>query len=231
LRWYVDGTQFHSVSQNQVDATTWSNMTSHAGYFILLNVAMGGGFPAAFGGGPTAATEPGHPMIVDYVAVWTRNGSTTTTTSTTTSTSTSSPPGGTSAYSTIQAESFSQQQGIVVEGTTDTGGGQNIGFIANGDWARYSNINFGSTPARTFRARVASGAGGGVSGLVQVRLDSPTAAVVAEFAIGNTGGWQAWRTVPGNANGITGTHNVYLTFTSGQPADFVNVNWFTFATS
>lgn len=27
---------------------------------------------------------------------------------------------------------------------------------------------------------------------------------------------------------VTGTHNVYLTFTSGQSADFVNVNWFTF---
>ncbi|WP_345150628.1 hypothetical protein [Nonomuraea rubra] len=30
---------------------------------------------------------------------------------------------------------------------------------------------------------------------------------------------------------MTGTHTVYLTFSSGQPADFVNVNWFTFATS
>ena len=27
---------------------------------------------------------------------------------------------------------------------------------------------------------------------------------------------------------MTGTHTVFLTFTSGQPADFVNVNWFTF---
>ena len=27
---------------------------------------------------------------------------------------------------------------------------------------------------------------------------------------------------------VTGTHDVYLTFTSGQPADFVNLNWFTF---
>jgi len=232
LRWYVDGIQFHSVSQSQLDATTWSNMTSHAGYFILLNVAMGGGFPAAFGGGPFAATVPGRPMMVDYVAVWTRNGSTTTSTSSSTTTTTTTPPGGgVSAYSTIQAESFGQQQGIQVESTTDTGGGQNIGWIANGDWALYRNIAFGATPARTFRARVASGAGGGVSGLVQVRLDSPTGAVVSEFAVANTGGWQSWRTVPGNANGITGTHNVYLTFSSGQPADFVNVNWFTFSTT
>ncbi|MEU5267636.1 glycoside hydrolase family 16 protein [Streptomyces hygroscopicus] len=76
LRWYVDGVQFHSVSQNQVDAATWSNMTDHAGYFLLLNVAVGGGFPDGVQGSrtPTAATEPGHPMLVDYVAVWTRGG-------------------------------------------------------------------------------------------------------------------------------------------------------------
>jgi hypothetical protein len=368
FRWYVDGIQYHTVNENQVDATTWSNMTSHAGYFILLNVAMGGGFPAAFGGGPTAQTVPGRPLVVDYVAVWTRTGAGPTTNPVTTppggcdqvistgrpatassvesaslgaglavdgntgtrwssafsdpqwirvdlgsaravsrvrlnweaayasayqvQTSddaanwttratvsggnggidevavnatarhvrvlgtqratpygyslwefevlggcattppgTTPPGGGVSAYSTIQAESFGQQQGVGVETTTDTGGGQNIAALANGDWALYSGVNFGSTPARTFRARVASGASGGISGLVQVRLGSPTAPVAAEFAIANTGGWQTWRTVPANASGITGTHNVYLTFSSGQPADFVNVNWFTFATS
>ncbi|WP_373287112.1 glycoside hydrolase family 16 protein [Wenjunlia tyrosinilytica] len=77
LRWYVDGTQYHSVNQSQFDAATWSNMTDHAGYFILLNVSIGGAFPDALGGStPTAATEPGHPMIVDYVGVWSRGGST-----------------------------------------------------------------------------------------------------------------------------------------------------------
>jgi beta-glucanase (GH16 family) len=77
FRWYVDGEEYHSVTQNQVDAGTWANMTEHAGYFILLNVAMGGAFPDGVAGHatPTAATEPGHPMLVDYVAVWTRNGS------------------------------------------------------------------------------------------------------------------------------------------------------------
>ncbi|MDT0443053.1 glycoside hydrolase family 16 protein [Streptomyces johnsoniae] len=76
LRWYVDGQLYHSVSQNQLDATTWSNMTDHAGYFILLNVAMGGAFPDGVAGHatPTAATVPGRPMLVDYVAVWTRGG-------------------------------------------------------------------------------------------------------------------------------------------------------------
>ncbi|MEV6711109.1 glycoside hydrolase family 16 protein [Lentzea sp. NPDC051208] len=74
LRWYVDGQQFHTVRQNQMDATSWNNMTSHQGYFILLNVAMGGAFPngVAGRGTPVPETTPGRSMAVDYVAVWTR---------------------------------------------------------------------------------------------------------------------------------------------------------------
>ncbi|MFI7277285.1 glycoside hydrolase family 16 protein [Streptomyces sp. NPDC049879] len=76
LRWYVDDQLFHTVTQTQVGAATWASMTDHAGYFILLNVAMGGGFPDGVAGHatPTAATVPGRPMVVDYVAVWTRGG-------------------------------------------------------------------------------------------------------------------------------------------------------------
>ncbi|KQV13924.1 hypothetical protein ASE03_29100 [Kitasatospora sp. Root187] len=67
-----------------------------------------------------------------------------------------------------------------------------------------------------------------MSGLVQVRLGSPTAPPVGSFAIASTGGWQSWRTVPADIGRTTGTHDVYLTFDSGQPADFANLNWFTF---
>jgi hypothetical protein len=70
MRWFLDGAQIHQVSANQVDATTWNNATHH-GMFLILNVAMGGDFPAAFGAAlPTGATASGVPMIVDYVAVY-----------------------------------------------------------------------------------------------------------------------------------------------------------------
>ena len=63
----------HASTRNQVDATTWNNATHH-GFFMILNVAIGGGFPAAFGGGPTGATQSGVPMLVDYVAAYTSGG-------------------------------------------------------------------------------------------------------------------------------------------------------------
>ncbi|MET9443859.1 glycoside hydrolase family 16 protein [Streptomyces sp. NPDC006610] len=217
IRFFVDGQNYHTVRETQVDATTWNNATNH-GFFIILNVAMGGGFVDAFGGGPDAATVPGHPMVVDYVQVLSSGGGGTT----------PPPTGNRDAYSAIQAESHDAQSGTMTEATTDTGGGQNIGALANGDWALYKGVNFGSTAARQFVARVASGAGSGVSGLVEVRLDSRSNAPIGSFAVGNTGGWQSWRTVPANISGVTGTHDVYLTFSSGQPADFVNVNWFHF---
>jgi hypothetical protein len=76
FRWYVDGQLFHQVNQNQVDAGTWANMTNHAGYFIILNVAIGGEFPDNYSGTrtPGPGIVPDRPMVVDYVAVWTRGG-------------------------------------------------------------------------------------------------------------------------------------------------------------
>jgi hypothetical protein len=73
IRWYLDGANFFTVNANQVDATTWNNATHH-GFFMILNVAIGGGFPDAFGGGPTGATQSGVPMLVDYVAAYTSGG-------------------------------------------------------------------------------------------------------------------------------------------------------------
>ncbi|WP_433827126.1 carbohydrate-binding protein [Actinoplanes sp. CA-015351] len=218
LRWYLDGVNYFTLNSTVVDATTWNNATHH-GFFVILNVAIGGGFPAAFGGGPTAQTQPGVPMLVDYVAVWQ---------SSTSSSPSPTPTGGTSrdAYARIEAESYNSSAGVQVE--TCSEGGQDVGYIAGGDWLQFNNVNFGTGGAKDFVARVASGAAGGVSGLVEVRLDSRSNAPIGSFALGGTGGWQTWQSIPGNVSNVTGSHTVFLTFSSGQPADFVNVNWIQF---
>ena len=71
LRWYLDGALTFTVNENQVPAQTWSDLADHAGYFVILNVAIGGAFPNKLdgNGGPFPTTKPGVPMVVDYVEV------------------------------------------------------------------------------------------------------------------------------------------------------------------
>ena len=80
---------------------------------------------------------------------------------------------------------------------------------------------------------MASGAAGGVSGLVEVVLDSPSNAPIGSFAVGNIGGWSSWRTVPANITRITGTHTVYLEFSSGAVGSppYVSLHYFNFPVS
>jgi hypothetical protein len=110
--------------------------------------------------------------------------------------------------------------------------GNQAAQLSNGDYLEYSNINFGSGSSQ-FDARVASGASAGVSGLVEVVLDSPSNAPVGSFAVGNTGGWSTWKTIPANISKVTGTHNVYLEFVSGAGGNppYVSLHYFNFPAS
>ncbi|MGW1226854.1 acyltransferase family protein [Streptomyces sp. NPDC002530] len=71
LRWYLDGRVYHRVKASAMDAATWDRALKR-GQFLILNVAIGGALPAADGAGPGPATEGGHAMRVDRVAVSTR---------------------------------------------------------------------------------------------------------------------------------------------------------------
>lgn len=217
IRYYLDGANYFTIKASQVDATTWADAVDHP-FFMVYDLAIGGGFPSAFGGGPTAATVSGGAMVIDSVAVYTKPASTGGTTT-----------GTRSATSTIQAESYNAQSGTTTEATTDTGGGQDVGYISNGDWLRYDGVDFGASGLRTLNARVASGAAAGVSGTVEVHLDSLTNPAVGSLSVGNTGGWQTWKTVPAAITATTGVHTVYLKFVTGSGQDFTNLNWLTFS--
>ncbi|MFI5930923.1 carbohydrate-binding protein [Actinoplanes sp. NPDC051494] len=138
------------------------------------------------------------------------------------------PKGGTSAYSTIQAEDTANQQGTEPQDTEDTGGGRNIGWINNGDWLQYNDINFGNTPATQFGVRAASGAGGSVNGQLELRLDTLGSAPIGSLTIADTGGWQTWQTLTTTISPASGKHTLYLTFTASDGSDFANINFFAF---
>lgn len=137
-------------------------------------------------------------------------------------------PGGEAPVGAVQAEAHTAQNGTVTTATSDSGGGEHVGRIGDGDWLRFEDVNFGRNGLHGVRARVSSGAATSVGGVVEVRLDSRANPPVGSFAVGRTGGWDSWRTVAAPLSTTTGTRDVYLTFRTGSGRDFVDVNWIAF---
>ncbi len=129
-----------------------------------------------------------------------------------------------SAFVKLEAESYNDQSGIQSESCGE--GGQNIGFIENGDYAVYKSIDFGSGAA-SFQARVASNSTGGN---IEIRLDSVSGTLIGTCPVAATGGWQTWTDVKCNVTGVSGKHDLYLKFTGGS-GYLLNLNWFTFSTA
>jgi hypothetical protein len=241
ITWYLNGTAYKTVTESQVGTTDWQAAVDH-GFFIILDNAMGGAFPNAICGctSPSGSTSSGASLSVGYVAVYQSTGSTSTATATATSTGTSTGSASctTTATSGISADCYGGSNGTIsVSSTSDTDpsgvDSNQVAQLSNGNYLEYKNVAFGSTGSTQFDARVASGASSGVSGAVEVVLDSPTNSPVATFDVANTGGWSSWETVPANMSKVTGTHNVYLEFASaasGNPA-YVSLHYFDFPTS
>jgi hypothetical protein len=231
ITWLRNGTAYHTVTEAQIGTATWQAAVDH-GFFLILDVAIGGGFPNGVCNcsTPVAATSSGAAMSVGYVAVYSKAG--------TGGGGGGGTGGGTSctttATSDISADCYSASQGTISKtSTTDTDpagvDSNQVAQLTSGEYLKYSGVNFGSGSTQ-FDARVASGAAAGVSGLVEVVLDNPANAPVGSFAVGNTGGWSTWKTIPANISSVTGTHDVYLEFSSGAGGNppFVSLHWFSF---
>ncbi len=126
-----------------------------------------------------------------------------------------------SAFTQIEAESFSTQSGVQTE--TCSEGGLNVGFIENGDYVVYNNVDFGSG-ATSFQARVASATNGGN---IEIRLDSVTGPLIGTCEVKGTGDWQTYTDAICSISGVSGKHNLYLKFT-GDSEYLINLNWFKF---
>ncbi|MEO1450151.1 MAG: carbohydrate-binding protein, partial [Bacteroidota bacterium] len=122
----------------------------------------------------------------------------------------------------VQAEDFFEQSGIQLENTSDTGGGQNIGFLDNGDYADYYiNVDQAGLYNVDYRTAALSEEGG-----VRLDLISPTgqATELHSATFASTGGWQTWATTRKQATLPTGLHQIRLTIT----APLFNINWLEF---
>jgi len=77
ITFYLDGSQYFSVSESQVGTATWQQAFDHD-LSIILDLAMGGGYPNGVCGctSPSSSTTSGGTMGVQYVAAYTTTGGT-----------------------------------------------------------------------------------------------------------------------------------------------------------
>ncbi len=155
-----------------------------------------------------------------------------------------SPYGGTPAAipGTIQAENYNtggqnvaysdtttgnsgnayRTEDVDIEATTDTGAGYNVGWIATGEWLKYTvNVQTSGTYTASFRVASTSSTG-------QLHLEVDGTNVTGTLAVPNTGAWQTWTTITKSGISLSaGQHIVRVYF----DATGLNLNWFSFAAS
>jgi predicted Rdx family selenoprotein len=115
-----------------------------------------------------------------------------------------------------------RQTGVDIETCSDVGGGYSLGYVAVGEWLKYT-VSVAATASYTFEARVASP---GTGGTFHVEIDGVDA--TGALAVPNTGGWQTWRSVLLGGIPLTaGSHVMRVVIdTNGPLGYFGNLNYF-----
>jgi hypothetical protein len=116
----------------------------------------------------------------------------------------------------IEAENYHAMYGIQKENTTDTGGGQNVGWIETGDWLEYK-ISVETTGPYLIDYRLASLNGG----KFKLQLDGQD---IHEVVVASTGDWQNWSTLGKSLNLSTGEHTIKLiALQSGWNLNYIEI--------
>ncbi|MER5651142.1 ThuA domain-containing protein [Streptosporangium sp. NPDC002524] len=120
--------------------------------------------------------------------------------------------GATGGDTTVQAESWSEANGVQPYPHTPAHGGTVLGYVNPGDWAAYDGVNL--TGVTTFRARVASPT---PAGGFQIRTGSPTGPLLGSVTVPATAGWESYADVSTPLTGVpSGTVKLYLVFTGSN---------------
>lgn len=127
-----------------------------------------------------------------------------------------------SAFDQIEAEYFDDESGTAIKDGTDAEQGHFIGQTDDGDWLKFADIDFGAGADKVL-LRIATTLN---QGDINIRLDQVTATAIATFAITSTGGWQTWDTREQSISGVSGVHDVYVTFDGSGLG--VILNWLRF---
>jgi len=114
-------------------------------------------------------------------------------------------------YVTNTAVNMCKESGTETEVCSE--GGRSVSMIQNGDWIKIKGVDFGSSAATSFDARVSSNTQGGS---IEVRLDGITGKLIGTCNVTGTGGWQTWENKSCTVSETTGVHDVFLKFTGGS---------------
>jgi len=124
-----------------------------------------------------------------------------------------------SAYTKIEAEEYNDISGLEIQ-EIDTATGNGLGYINDGDYVAYKNIDFGSG-ATSFKASVADEYD---ANNIQLRLNSPSGTLIGTLSVAATGDWNAYQEQTCSVSGVSGINDLYLVF-SGP----VNIDWLAFS--
>ncbi|MBP1638671.1 MAG: glycoside hydrolase family 43 [Bacteroidetes bacterium] len=96
-------------------------------------------------------------------------------------------------------------------------------------YTKVREVNFGSQSPKSFSASLAAGVDGGI---LEVRLDSVSGAIIASIDLPRTGGWNIFKTFTSKLkHDVTGKHDIFFCFnghniTAGR--ELFNFDWWKF---
>jgi hypothetical protein len=191
MSWENFGVNVEAAAQGSLAFVAWSDGGAAAHTVVTPSTASS--IVAAFTSGGTPTPFPGSPIALPGVvqAEDFDNG------------------GSGDAYLDVSPENEGgqyRQTGVDIEPTADQGGGFNVGWMAPGEWLRYSVT--ASAGSYDLGFRVAAAGAGGTFHLEIDGIDK-----TGPLTIPNTGDWQHWTTVTAQ-----GRHGVSSSTTWGPTA-------------
>ncbi len=198
---YVDDTRYFTATDNGSGSAAWP---FDQRFHLLLNVAVGGNWGAVQGVDDSIFPQR---MEVDYVRVYAFEDSN----------SVQAVPG------RVEAEDFSSQSGTQLEVTSDTGGGNNVGYLTHGDWLEY-RLNVPIAGRYGLDLRYAS-----PNGNAALSISTNGGPTTSTGLLPKTNGWQTWATTAGPELELpAGPVTVRMTVDSPIAED-LNLNWINIA--
>jgi len=117
----------------------------------------------------------------------------------------------------LEAEKNILQNGTQTEGCSDTGGGQNVGYIDTGDWLDFA-VDVKESGEYSVDYRVAALSS---TGKITLQVMGKTNTNLTTTTVSPTGGWQSWTTVSATVELKAGKQIIRVFFTTGG----INLNW------